>query len=176
MIDKRMQEALNNQINEEMFSSYLYLSMSAYFESKSLLGFAHWMKTQAQEEMLHTMKFYSYILERGGKVELQAMAAPKKEWTSVLNAFEEALAHEEHITSCINDLMSVAMEVKDHATQNLLKWFVDEQVEEEATANEVVDKLRMIGDHGPMLLMQDKEMSQRMPGPNPYFPPPAAAQ
>jgi ferritin len=174
MIKKKMQDALNNQINEETFSSFLYLSMSAYFESKSLLGFARWMKIQAQEELLHAMKFYSYILERGGKVELQALAAPKKEWTSVLNAFEEALAHEEHITGCINDLMSVAMEEKDHASQNMLKWFVDEQVEEEATANEIVDKLRMIGDHGPMLLMQDKEMTMRVPGPSPFFPPPAA--
>lgn len=174
MINKRMQDALNKQINEEMFSSYLYLSMSAYFESKSLLGFANWMKIQAQEEMLHAMKFYNYILERGGNVELQAIAEPKKEWTSVLNAFEEALAHEEHITGCINDLMSVGMEEKDHASQNLLKWFVDEQVEEEATANEIVDKLRMIGDHGPMLLMQDKEMTTRLPGPSPFFPVPAA--
>lgn len=174
MINKRMQDALNKQINEEMFSSYLYLSMSAYFESNSLLGFAHWMKTQAQEEMFHAMKFYNYILERGGNVELQAVAEPKKEWTSVLNAFEEALAHEEHITGCINDLMSVAIEEKDHASQNLLKWFVDEQVEEEATANEIVDKLKMIGDHGPMLLMQDKEMTARQPGPSPFFPPAAA--
>jgi ferritin len=172
MINKRVQDALNKQINEEMFSSYLYLSMSAYFESSSLLGFAHWMKIQAQEEMFHAMKFYNYILERGGNVELQAIAEPKKEWTSVLNAFEEALAHEEHITGCINDLMGVAMEEKDHASQNLLKWFVDEQVEEEATANEIVDKLKMIGDHGPMLLMQDKEMVGRQPGQNPYFPVP----
>lgn len=175
MIKKRVEEALNKQINEEMFSSYLYLAMSAYFESKSLLGFAHWMKTQAQEEMFHSMKFFKHILERGGHVALQAIAEPKREWSSTLNAFEEALAHEEHITACINDLMTVAIEEKDHAVQNLLKWFVDEQVEEEANANEIVDKLKMIGDHGPMLLMQDKEMGLRLPGPNPFFPPPAAA-
>jgi ferritin len=176
MIKKKMEEALNKQINEEMFSFYLYLAMSADFESKSLMGFSHWMKTQAQEELLHALKFYNHILERGGHVELQAIAQPKKQWSSPLNAFEEALAHEEHITTCINDLMTVAIEEKDHAAQNLLKWFVDEQVEEEANATEIVDKLRMIGDHGPMLLMQDKELGARPQGPNPFFPPAAAAE
>jgi ferritin len=169
MINKKIEEAFNKQINEEMFSFYLYLSMAAWFEAGNFKGFSHWMKTQAQEEMFHAMKFYNHILERGGSVALAPIAEPKKEWKSALNVYEEALAHEEHITACINDLLDLAVEEKDHAAQSLLRWFVDEQVEEEATASEYVEKLRMIGDHNPMLLMQDKEMEQRPQGPNPFF-------
>jgi len=169
MINKKIEEAFNKQINEEMYSSYLYLSMAAWFDSINLKGFSHWMKAQAQEEMFHAMKFFNHIIERGGDVALAAIAEPKKKWKSPLNVYEEALNHEKHITQCIEDLMDLAVEEKDHAGQNLLKWFVDEQVEEEDTFSEMVEKLKMIGDHNPMLLMQDKEMGQRIPGVNPYF-------
>jgi ferritin len=152
-----------------MFSFYLYLSMAAWFEGINLKGFSNWMKVQAQEEMFHAMKFYNHIIERGGSVALTTLAEPKKEWESAYNVFTEALAHEEHITACINDLMDLALEEKDHAAQSLLRWFVDEQVEEEATASEYVDKLKMIGDHNPLLLMQDKEMGLRPQGVNPFF-------
>lgn len=173
MIKKKVEDALNKQINEEIFSSYLYLSMAAYFDSTSLGGFAHWLKVHAQEEMFHAMKFYTHIVERGGTVQLTALGDPKKKWDSPLNVFEEALAHENHITECINNLMDLAIEEKDHAAKSMLNWFVDEQVEEEDRFGNMVDKLKMAGDHGPLLLMQDKEMAQRPLGANPYVPAPA---
>ncbi|MCK5056406.1 MAG: ferritin [Candidatus Aminicenantes bacterium] len=169
MIKKKIEEAFNKQINEEIFSFYLYLSMAAWFDSINLKGFAHWMKIQAQEEMFHAMKFYNHILERGGNVGLAEIAGPKTKWESLLNVYEESLAHEGHITGCINDLMDLVIEEKDHAARSLLQWFVDEQVEEEANFSEMVDKLKMVGNHNPLLLMQDKEMGQRQPGPNPFF-------
>ena len=170
MISKKLNEAINKQINEEMFSAYLYLSMAAYFESINLAGFSYWFKLQVREETLHGMKFYHHIIERGGTVELLAIGEPKKKWDSPLNAFEDALEHEEHITACINDLMDLAIEERDHAARNLLAWFVDEQVEEEATATEIVEKLKLVGNQGHMLLMLDKELSTRPAGPDPYLP------
>ncbi len=161
MISQKMQEALNKQINEETFSAYLYFSMAAYFENANLKGFANWMKIQAGEELFHTTKFYNHILDRGGEVKLLAVDEPQQKWDSALDAFEGALKHEQHITKCIHDLTDLAIESKDHAARNLLNWFVDEQVEEENTASEIVDKLKMIGDNGPMLLMLDSEMGQR---------------
>lgn len=169
MIKKKIEEAFNKQINEEMYSFYLYLSMAAWFDSINLKGFSLWMKIQAQEEMFHAMKFYNHILERGGNVELAKIAEPKTKWETPLNVYEESLAHERHITACIDNLMNLIQEEKDHAGQSLIQWFVDEQVEEEANFSEMVDKLKMIGDHNPLLLMQDKEMGQRQPGPNPFF-------
>lgn len=169
MIKKKIEEAFNKQINEEMFSFYLYLSMSAYFESKSLAGFSHWMRIQAQEEMFHAMKFYNHIVERGGTVSLTAIGEPKKEWTSALNVIEESLAHEQHITACIDNLMDLAIEEKDHAARSFLNWFVDEQVEEEANFMELVDRLKMVGENKPSMLMQDKELAGRQPGANPFF-------
>ncbi len=169
MIKKKMQDALNKQIGEEVYSSYLYLSMAAYFESINLKGFAHWLKCHVQEELFHSMKFFNHIIERGGKVELPHIEEPKREWESPLNAYEDALAHEEHITGCIHGLMDLAIEEKDYAAQNLLKWFVDEQVEEEDKFTEVVENLKMIGEHKPSLLREDREMGQRVPGPNPYI-------
>lgn len=168
-----MVDALNKQINEEGFSSYLYLSMVTYFEVENLKGFAHWFRTQVQEEMFHVMKFYNFILERGGEPKLDAIEKPKYGWDSPIQLFEEALAHERHITECIDNLVDAAIEEKDHAARNLLNWFVDEQVEEEDQFNEILDKLRMIGDNKAMLLMLDGEMAQRQPGPNPFFPAPA---
>jgi len=176
MINNKIEKAFNKQINEELFSFYLYLSIAAWFESINLKGFSHWMKTQAQEEMFHAMKFYNHIIDRGGSVALAAITEPKKKWDSAHNVFVESLAHEGHITACINDLMDLALEEKDHAAQSLLRWFVDEQVEEEATFSEYVEKLKMIGDHNPLLLMQDKEMGLRPIGVNPFFSVAAEAQ
>jgi ferritin len=176
MIKKKMEDALNKQINEEAFSSYLYLAMVAYFEEQNLKGFAHWFKTQVQEEAFHMMKLYNHIIERGGSVKLEAIDKPKHGWDSPFQLFEEALNHERHITECINNLMDVAIEEKDHAARNLLNWFVDEQVEEEDQFTEIVEKLKMIGDNKAMLLMLDTEMTQRQPGQNPYFPSPGAGE
>ncbi len=161
MIDKEIEEAINRQINEEMYSSYLYLSMSAYFESLGLKGFANWMYVQYQEEKDHAMKFYRYLIERGGRVKLYAIKEPPHEWNSPLHAFEETLKHERHITKCINDLVDLAEKKKDRATFNLLQWYVDEQVEEEANDEEIIQMLKMIGDHGHGLLMLDRELAKR---------------
>ncbi len=161
MIDKEIEEAINRQINEEMYSSYLYLSMSAYFESLGLRGFANWMYVQYQEEKDHAMKFYRYLIERGGRVKLYAIKEPPHEWDSPLHAFEETLKHERHITQCINDLVDLAEKKKDRATFNLLQWYVDEQVEEEANDEEIIQKLKMIGDNPQGLLMLDRELAAR---------------
>ncbi len=161
MINKKMQDAINKQINEELFSSYLYLSMSAYFETLNLKGFAHWMKIQAYEEQFHAAKLYNHIVERGGAVNLLPINEPAHSWKSALEIFEESLKHEYHITKCIDDLMNLSLEERDHASRTLLTWFVDEQVEEENSFTEMVEKLKMIGDNNPMLLMQDKEMLAR---------------
>ena len=162
MLKKKMLKALNDQINAEMYSSYLYLSMEAYFQSVSLKGFAAWMRAQAQEEMMHAMKFYDYVNERGGKVTLEAIAKPETTWTSPLAVFEAVLKHEEHVTSLINDLVDLAIAEKDHATNNFLQWFVSEQVEEEASAGEVVEKLKLIKDNTSGLFMVDAELGKRV--------------
>ena len=155
-----MLEALNKQINEELYSSYLYLSMSAWFENIGLKGFANWMKVQAKEELGHAMKFYKYIISRGGKIRLHEIKAPPHEWQSPLHAFEETLKHEKHITECINKLVELAEEEKDRATFNMLQWFVDEQVEEEANDEEIIAKLKMIeGSNG--IFMLDNQLAQR---------------
>jgi len=155
-----MLEALNKQINEELYSSYLYLSMSAWFENIGLKGFANWMKVQAKEELGHAMKFYKYIISRGGRVQLHEIKAPPHEWQSPLHAFEETLKHEKHITECINKLVELAEEEKDRATFNMLQWFVDEQVEEEANDEEIIAKLKMIeGSNG--IFMLDNQLAQR---------------
>ncbi|AGB04026.1 ferritin-like protein [Aciduliprofundum sp. MAR08-339] len=161
MIDKDIEEAINKQINEEMYSAYLYLSMSGYFESIGLRGFANWMYVQYQEEMDHAMKFYRYLIERGGRVKLYSINEPPHEWNSPLHAFEETLKHERHITECINNLVDLAEKKKDRATFNLLQWYVDEQVEEEANDEEIIQMLKMIGDKGQGLLMLDRELAKR---------------
>ena len=161
MIDKEIEEAINRQINEEMYSSYLYLSMAAYFENMGLRGFANWMFVQFQEEKDHAMKFYRYLIERGGRVKLYEIKEPPHEWDSPLHAFEETLKHEKHITQCINDLVDLAEKKKDRATFNLLQWYVDEQVEEEANDEEIIQKLKMIGDNPQGLLMLDRELAAR---------------
>jgi len=164
MVSKKMLDALNNHLNEELFSSYLYLSMAAYFEDKKLNGFANWFKIQSQEEYIHGMKFYSFINQVGGKVTLKAIKAPKTNWKSIMEAFKETLAHEKHITGLINKLVGQAMQEKDYATNNFLQWFVTEQVEEEATVEEILNKLEMIGDAKSGLFMLDRELGARSAG------------
>ena len=170
MIKEKIQEALNKQLNAEYYSSYLYLSMAAYFESMNLKGFAHWMRVQTQEEMVHVMKFYDYLIERGGKVTLSPIEGPPTKWSSPLTAFEHAYQHEQKVTGLINDLVDLAMSEQDHATNNFLQWFVSEQVEEEASTDEVVQKLKLIGKDSGGLFMLDRELAQRV------FTPPATTQ
>jgi ferritin len=162
-MNDRIQAAFNDQINEELFSSYVYLAMSAHFEGMNLEGFAAWMKLQAQEEVAHAMRLFDHINRRGGRVVLQAVGAPPSEFGTPLQVFEKALAHEQHITSCIHELYRVAVEESDYPTQLELQWFVDEQVEEEENAGRVVDQLKMAGDSQVALLMLDRELGQRTP-------------
>lgn len=162
MLDKRMEKALNDQINAEIYSAYLYMSMSAYFESISLKGFANWMRVQTMEEQTHAKKFYDFMLDRGGRVLLTSIDAPPTEWESPLAAFEHVLEHEQHVTSLINGLMDLAIDLRDHATGSFLKWFIDEQVEEEASADEIIQSLKL-NEHNPAgLFMIDKELGQRV--------------
>ena len=167
MLKDELSRELNTQINEELFSSYLYLSMAAWFADKNLPGFERWMKIQAQEELSHAMKFYTYICERGNAVTLDAIAQPGREWSSPRAAFEAALQHERHITSRIDGLMTLAMDHRDYATQSFLQWFVTEQVEEEATADGIVRRLELAGDAPQALLMVDQELSSRPLPPSP---------
>lgn len=161
MISKKLQNALNKQINAELYSSYLYFSMSAYFDDLNLKGMAHWMKIQAQEEMMHVLKFYDFLNDRGGRVLLEAIDKPATEWKSPLNAFEDAYKHEQKVTKLINDLVDLAIVEKDHAACSFLNWFVDEQVEEEANADQIVKNLKLVGDHPQGLFMLDKELGAR---------------
>ena len=163
MLSNRVQEALNKQVNAELFSSYLYLSMSAYLEEANFRGMAQWMRVQSEEETTHGMKIYDYIIERGGRVTLTQIDSPKTEWSSPLEVFEEAYAHEQKVTALINGLVDVATEEKDHATRNFLGWFVDEQVEEEANASEIVEHLLRVGEKGVGLYMIDQKLGQRAP-------------
>lgn len=156
-----MENALNTQINEEFWAAYLYLSMSAYFTAEGLPGFANWMHVQAQEEVTHAMKIYSYVLERDGKVTLEPIKAVETSWKSPLAVFEASLAHEQKVTAMINKLVDVATEEKDHATISMLQWFVNEQVEEEASAKEIIDALKLIGDNGFGLYSIDKDLASR---------------
>lgn len=161
MIKDEIQEAVNNQINRELYSAYLYLSMAAYFESINLRGFAHWMRVQAKEEVGHAMKLYDHLVERGGRVTLQPIEAPPKKWKSPLNAFEDVYEHERKITQMINNLVNLAKAEGDHATEVFLQWFVNEQVEEEASALEILEKLKLIGESGHAIFMIDRELAKR---------------
>lgn len=162
MLTKKMEEALNEQINAELYSSYLYLSMSAYFVRKNLSGFAHWMNVQAQEEAAHAMIFFNYVNERGGKVELKAIAKPDMEWKDAIKVFEAVQKHEQKVTSLINNLVDVAIKEKDHATNNKLQWFVAEQVEEEANVGEILEQLKLVEGKGQGLLLLDRELKTRV--------------
>ena len=164
MISKRMEDALNKQINAEVYSAYLYFSMAADFETKNLAGFAHWMYMQAQEEFGHATRFYNYINEQQGKARLTAIDGPPTEWATPLEVFEAAYTHEQHVTSLINELVALAIEEKDFASNIFLQWFVTEQVEEESNASTIVEKLKMVGDNAQGLFMMDQELGQRQAG------------
>jgi ferritin len=159
-----MQDALSKHANAEFYSSYLYLSMSAYFQSINLTGFASWMRVQAREELAHAMKFYDHVIERGGRVSLQPVEAPQPKWDSPLAAFEDAYRHEQKVTGLINQLVDEAVQTKDHATNAFLQWFVSEQVEEEASVDAIVQKLRLVGDAPGGLLMIDHHLGERASG------------
>ena len=161
MLNKKMEKELNKQVNAEFYSAYLYLSMGAYLESKNLPGFANWMNVQFQEEQAHGMKIFDYINERGGTVKLDKIDKPKSEWKDIVDVFKEVLKHEQDVTSLINNLVDLAISEKDHASNNMLQWFVQEQVEEEASAEDLLEKVKMIGSKGSGLFMLDKELSQR---------------
>jgi ferritin len=162
MIKEKVLEGFNKQINAEMYSSYLYLAMSAYFETLNLKGFANWMRVQAQEELVHAMKFYAFLHDRGGKVNLGPIDGPPTKWDTPLHAFEEAYNHEIKVTGLINSLVDTALEEKDHAANAFLQWFVTEQVEEEASADAVVQQLKLAGSDGSGLFMIDRELGQRV--------------
>lgn len=156
-----MLEAINRQINAELYSSYLYLSMAAYLESVNLDGMAGWMKVQAKEETEHAEKFYGYVYERGGRVVLDTIEKPPAEWDSPTAVFEGALEHERKVTAMINGLMELAEQEGDRAAQIFLQWFISEQVEEEAHAGAIVDRLKMISGSPQALLMLDRDLGQR---------------
>ena len=161
MINKIMQDAMNDQINKELYSSYLYLSMAAYFENRNLSGFAHWMRVQEAEERGHAMKFYDFILERGGKVTLGAITAPKTEWKSTLEVAEEVASHEAQVTASIYALYETALKEKDYPAQIILQWFISEQVEEEKNAADIVANLKLIEERGTAVLMLDHRLAKR---------------
>ena len=161
MISTTMQDTINEQINKELFSSYLYLSMAAFFEEKNLPGFAKWMHIQSGEEREHAMKFYEHLVDRGGRVLLKAIDAPGTEWKSNLELFKEVQAHEAKVTKSIYDLYEQALKEKDYAAQVLLQWFITEQVEEEKNAAEVVQQLELIDAHGTAVLMLDHQLGKR---------------
>lgn len=161
MLTKRMEEELNKQINAEFYSSYLYLSMAAWFDAQNLAGFSNWMNVQAQEEWGHGMKIFNFFNERGAKVVLDKIDAPETDWPNVIKVFEDVLDHERKVTSLINKLCDVAIEESDHATKNFLQWFVDEQVEEEASVDNILQQLKLIDGNGTGLFMLDREMQSR---------------
>jgi ferritin len=168
MISKKMQQALNDQVNAEFYSGYLYLAMAAWFESINLNGFANWMRVQTQEELAHGMIFYNYINNRGGQVKLAAIDAPPAVWDTPRKAFEDAYAHEQKVTARINKLMDQAISESDHATATFLQWFVTEQVEEELNASTIINQLKVSADSPNALFMLDREMAARiftMPAP-----------
>jgi ferritin len=161
MIGQAMQDAMNEQINKELFSSYLYLSMAAYFEDKNLPGFANWMRVQAEEEREHGMKFFDFIQERGGRVLLKGIDAPKTDWSPSLEVAQEVAQHEAKVTASIYALYELALQEKDYPSQVMLQWFINEQVEEEKNAAEIVATLQLIEDRGTAVLMLDHQLAKR---------------
>jgi len=161
MISKTMQDAINAQINKEMFSSYLYLSMAAYFENTGLSGAAKWMYVQSGEETEHAMKFFAHLIDRGGKVELAAIAAPETAWAGPMAAFKAVSEHEQMITKSIYDLYEVALAEKDYPAQVLLQWYINEQVEEEKNATQVIESMSRIEAHETAILQLDHQLAKR---------------
>jgi ferritin len=162
MLDQRMQDAFNSQINWEFYSAYLYLSMASEFAEMGMSGGQNWMTVQYQEEIAHARIMFSYVLTRGGRVLLEAIEQPQTEWPGGLEMFKEALAHEEKVTARIHDMASLALELKDHATYNFLQWFIGEQVEEEESAMDMVNKFKLAGDTPAGLYQLDKELAARV--------------
>jgi ferritin len=162
MISKKMLKAMNYQINREMYSAYLYMGMASYFKSVNLTGFANWMEVQVKEELFHANKFYLFVAERGGRVVFDTIESPPQEWSSSLEVFEKVLEHEQHVTSLINDLVALSIEQKDYATHHFLQWFVNEQVEEEANADQIIQNLKLIGEQGQGIFMIDRELALRV--------------
>ncbi len=161
MLGAEIQDAMNEQIKNELYSAYQYLSMAAYCESANLPGFARWMRAQAREETEHAMKFYDFVLDRNGRVVLRTIEGPVVEFGSPLEVFERALGHEQKVTAMINDLYGLAVRENDYASQAFLQWFVTEQVEEEKNTGEVVETLKMVGDKSEALFLLDRELGQR---------------
>jgi ferritin len=161
MIKQVLQDAINEQITKEMYSANLYLGMSSYFADENLPGFAQWMRYQADEEMMHAMKFFDYVLERGGKAQIGVIDAPTVEYDSPLAAFQKAFEHEQYVTSTINNLMAIAIEEKDYAATSFLQWFVDEQVEEEDNAGSIVEDIKRAADNRSAIFFLDRELGQR---------------
>lgn len=168
MLDEEMVSAINKQLNAELYSGYLYLSMAAYFESTDLSGFANWMRVQAQEELSHAMKFYDYLVQRGARVILTEIETPPTEWDSTIAVFEHVYEHEQMVTGLINKLVDLAISISDHATNNFLQWYVAEQVEEEESASGALQKVKLAGEDNSGILMLDQELGSRV------FHPPAA--
>jgi ferritin len=161
MLSKALQDAINEQIKNELYSAYLYLAMAAYSEASNLPGFAHWLRAQSEEEVEHAMKFFDFVNERGGRVVLHAIDQPPVEFESPVKIFEETLNHERKVTGMIHRLYELALEEKDYPAQVMLHWFIDEQVEEESNATQILDTLKMIGDKGQALVMFDRELARR---------------
>ena len=161
-MDEKMVDALNRQLNAELYSAYLYLSMGTYFESMDMSGFSNWMRVQAQEELAHAMKIHDFIIQRGERVILKRIDSPPTEWESARDAFEHVYSHEQKVTGLINQLVNLALSLGDHATNNFLQWFVAEQVEEEESSSGVLKKVKMAEDSLSALLMLDNELAQRV--------------
>ncbi len=161
MISKAMQDAINEQIKNEFYSAYLYLSMAAHYEAANLKGFAHWMRAQAKEEQGHAMKFYDYLFDRGGCVTLQAIPQPPVEWKSSLDVFQQVYEHEQKVTGMIENLYALASEENDYASQIMLQWFITEQVEEEKNASDIVEQIKRVGEQGPTLMLLDRQLAAR---------------
>ena len=161
VVTQKVQDAINDQIRKELYSAYLYLSMSAHFEAQALSGFASWMRAQAKEEVAHGMKLFGYLHDRGGRVLLQGIQAPPADFGTALSIFQQAYAHEQEVTASIHALYALAAQESDYATQSMLMWFVNEQVEEEKTASEIVAQLEMVGESRTSLLYLDKQLGKR---------------
>jgi ferritin len=161
MLSKVVQDTINDQIKNELYSAYLYLSMSAYFEGANLPGCAHWMRVQSQEEVSHAMKFFEFVFDRGGRVMLQAIDQPPVDFKSPLDIFQQSLQHEQKVTAMINHIYEVAVKENDYATQTFVQWFITEQVEEEKNATQIVDQLKAVGDQPAALFMLDGHLGKR---------------
>jgi ferritin len=161
MLKPNILEGLNSQLNEELYAAYVYLSMSAWFETQNLTGFAHWMRMQAQEEVTHAMKLYTYIIDKRGELAFKSIKEPKGQWGSPVDALEQAYKHECQVSESINHLVTLAMQEEDHATRVFLQWFVSEQVEEEAVADSLLQKLKLVAEYPAGLFMIDNELGNR---------------